>query len=106
MVQISLFLFGKPSWEMEVENGRATPEMLRAKAVELKSRLERAAEIFEKLISNGWDLEELYGAVYSLEFYKRISKEEARTELLELGIGLDEVGIVELEHDEYDEEMW
>jgi len=98
--EVSVWLFGKPSMEMEIEGGKATPKMLREKGAELKERLERAAEILEKLDANGWELAEAYGAVYSLDFYKPISVEEAKKELKSLGISLDEVHVRELEEEE------
>jgi hypothetical protein len=36
VTEISIWLFGKPSFEMNIEGGSATPKMLREKAVELK----------------------------------------------------------------------
>ena len=74
-------------------------KMLREKAVELKKRLERAAEIFEKLEANGWELTESYGAVYSLDFYKNISEKQAKQELQKMGIDPEEVNIREIEEE-------
>jgi len=88
---------------MEIEGGKATPEMLREKGKELKERLEKAAEVLGKLLKNGWELVEGYGALYSLELTKEISLEEAREELLTLGIDPDEVNLEEFE-DEFEEE--
>jgi len=98
--EVSIWLFSKPSAEMAIEGGKATPKMLREKAVELKERLERAAEILEKLLANGWEQTEVYGAVYALYLTKDISVEEAKQELLKLGINPDEVNVEELEVEE------
>lgn len=100
VVEVSVYLFGKPSWEMGIEGGNATPKMLREKGDELRDRLRRAADILEKLDGRGWDLAEAYGSVYSLDFTKDVSLEEAERELEEFGIGLDEVSVRELELDE------
>jgi len=100
VTEVSVLLFLKPSDEMEIEGGKATPKMLREKAKELKERLERAAEILEKLKANGWKLSEAYGSVYTLDFYKDISEEEAKRELKKMGIDLKEVSIRELEEEE------
>lgn len=93
--EVSIHLFGKPSVEMDIEGGNATPGMLREKASELKERLERAAEILEKLQANGWDLAEAYGSVYSLDLFKDVTPGEARKELNGLGIALKEIDIRE-----------
>lgn len=98
--EVSVHLFGKPSWEMDIEGGKATSQMLREKAVELKERLERAAEIFEKLEANGWSLAKVYGSVYSLDFCKDVTLEEARTELSGLGVNLEEIDVREVEDEE------
>jgi ribosomal protein L9 len=100
VTEVSILLFLKPSDEMEIEGGKATPKMLREKAQELKERLERAAEILEKLKANGWELSEAYGSIYTLDFYKDISEKEARRELKRIGIDPKEVSIRELEEEE------
>jgi hypothetical protein len=102
-VEASVWLFGKPSDEMNIEGGKATPKMLREKGAELKGRLERAAEILEKLDANGWSMAEVYGSVYSLDFYKDVSLEEAKRELKGLGIGPEEMSLRELEEEEVEE---
>jgi hypothetical protein len=102
--EVSVLLFLKPSDEMEIEGGKATPKMLREKARELKERLERAADIFEKLEADGWELSEAYGSVYSLDFYKDVSEEEAKRELEKIGVAPEEVSIRELEEEEEEAE--
>jgi hypothetical protein len=105
VTEISIWLFGKPSFEMNIEGGSATPKMLREKAVELKKRLERAAEIFEELDRNGWELAECYGSVYDLSFAKNINEIQAKEELKMLGINPEEVNILQLEdEDQYEDE--
>ena len=101
--EISIWLFGKPSHEMAIEGGNATPKMLREKAVELKERLERAAEIFEALDRNGWELAECYGSVYELIFTKDITEMQTNEELKRLGINPEEINILELEYEDEDE---
>lgn len=84
VTRISLFLFGKPSWEgLKVEAGELTPQDLRDKAKELKERLERLGDVLEKLENNGW---EQLGGLYSLMLSKEISKEEAKAELQRIGV--------------------
>ena len=101
VVRLSIPLFGKPSWEMNIEGGNATPKMLREKAAELKERLERAADALEKLDMNGWDLEEAYGSIYSLDLYKDVTIDEAKKELKQLGL---EYLIENLEEEELEED--
>jgi len=96
-VEISIYLFGKPSWEMNIEGGKATPQMLRAKGEELKVRLYEAADVLEKLLKNGWTLVEAYGALYDLQLYKDITLKEAREELKKLGINPEEYHLEEIE---------
>jgi len=45
VTEVSVLLFLKPSDEMKIEGGKATPKMLREKAREPKERLERAQSI-------------------------------------------------------------
>ena len=52
-VEVDLFLFGKPEWEMNMEEVSASE--IREKGEELKERLNRIAEIMEKLEGAGWE---------------------------------------------------
>lgn len=93
MAEISLWLFGKPEWEIDTE--KATPKGLRKLGVELKERLEETAGVLEKLQKNGW---ENAGGLYDLFMFKDISKKEAQAELRKLGIkGIE---VMETEEDE------
>jgi len=98
-VEISIYLFGKPSWEMNIEGGKATPQMLREKGDELKVRLYGAADVLEKLLKNGWTLAEAYGTLYVLQLYKNVTLEEAREELKKLGIDPEEYYLDEMEEE-------
>ncbi len=94
MAEISLYLFGKPEWELDLD--KAEPEEFRRFADSLRERLYRAAEIIEKLDKNGW---ERSGALYDICFYKKVKREDAERELKELGIKEDEIYLLEEEEE-------
>ena len=96
---MDLFLFGKPEWEMNIEEVSASE--IREKGEELRERLHRIAEIMEKLENAGW--ERAGASLYSISFYKDIAIEDAKEELRQLGIDPEEVGLIEIE--EEDEEI-
>jgi len=95
-VEVDLFLFGKPEWEMNMEEVSASE--IREKGEELRERLNRIAEIMEKLEGAGW--ERAGASLYSISFYKDIAIEDAKEELRQLGIDPEEVGLMEIEEDE------
>lgn len=96
LVTVSVFLFGKPAWEIEgLEGSPVDLELLSAIAScgqELSRRLARAAELGKKLVVKGW---EGYGLLYEVEFYKEVTLKDAEEELKGLGIEADEVSIRE-----------
>ncbi len=100
LVTVSVFLFGKPAWEIEgLEGSPVDLELLSAIAScgqELSRRLTRAAELGKKLVVKGW---EGYGLLYDVEFYKSVTLKDAEEELKGLGIEPDEVSIREEEDD-------
>ena len=96
LVTVSIFLFGKPAWEIEgLEGSPVGAELLDAITScgeELERRLARAAELGRKLVVSGW---EGYGLLYDIEFYKTSTLEDAEEEMKALGIEPDEVSIRE-----------
>lgn len=100
LVTVSIFLFGKPAWEIEGMEGTPVDfELLGAVAscgAGLAKRLARAAEMGRKMVANGW---EGYGLTYEVVFYKGLTLREAEEELKSMGIKPDEVAIRE-ERDE------
>jgi hypothetical protein len=98
LVTVSVFLFGKPAWEIEgLEGSPVDLELLNAIAScgqELGRRLARAAELGKKLVVKGW---EGYGLLYDVEFYKSVTLKDAEEELKGLGIEPDEVSMREEE---------
>ena len=95
---VSIHLFLKPSWEMDIEGiDYIDPKILRRKGDELRKRLHAVAEIVEKLQSDGWSMIPGYGASCDLEFVWGGDSESAERRLIELGIEPDEVGIQDVE---------
>lgn len=96
LVTVSVFLFGKPAWEIErLEGSPVDIELLAAVAAcgqELAKRLGRAAEVGRKLVAGGW---EGTGLLYDIEFYKEVALKDAEEELKRMGIEPDEVSIRE-----------
>lgn len=103
LVTVSVFLFGKPAWEIDrLEGSPVDFELLEAIAScgqELRVRLARAAELGRRLVERGW---EGYGLLYDVEFYKSLTLKDAEEELKALGIEPDEVSIRE-ENEESDD---
>jgi hypothetical protein len=101
LVTVSVFLFGKPAWEIErLEGSPVDLELLNEVAScgkELCKRLARAAELGRKLVERGW---EGVGLLYDIDFYKSVSLRDAEEELKALGIEPDEVAIREEPEDD------
>ncbi len=105
VARLSIFLFGKPAWELErLEGGDVDISLIDEIAGlgdKLKTRLTRVAQIARKLLNNGW---EGYGLLYDMDFCKEVSLESAQEELRSLGIGEDEIALEKEENDDSDEE--
>ncbi len=101
MINISLWLYGKPSWGMPIE-GKAyiNPKIIRESGDDLRNHLHNVADILEKLQSSGWKMSESYGSIYALELHKNTTKKEAQKELKTLKINIDDINIEELEDEE------
>lgn len=106
MTTIILFLYGKPSLDMDIEGKTyINPNIFRKRGEELKEHLRSVADSLEKLQAAGWKVSEGYGAIYALELYKEITKTEAKKELKRLKISLEQVSLDEYEDEgESDEE--
>ena len=101
MFEINIWLFGKPAWEMEIEGVEINPDLLRIKAIELKERLETAADIIEKLQLAGYEVTGcLYDAVCSIDMKE---EDDIRDFLSGLDISLDDVSLYEMS--EFDEDF-
>jgi hypothetical protein len=96
LVTVSIFLFGKPAWEIErLEGSPVDLELLGEVAScgrDISARLARVAELGKKLVERGW---EGVGLLYDIDFYKSVSLRDAEEELKVLGIEPDEVSIRE-----------
>lgn len=98
MIEIHLWLYGKPSWDLEIEGKKhIDPGLLKAHVSFLKAHLDKTAELLEKLQKAGWLVAESYGAIYSLTLYKRTTKIKAQKELIQLGIKQEEVTLEQAE---------
>lgn len=96
MIEIRIGLYGKPSWDMELEGkDYLDPNILRNQGITLKEHLHEVASIVEKLQSNDWQYVECYGAIYDVVFCKDISRDDAKKELKQLKIGLTSVNLEE-----------
>lgn len=103
MINISIPLYGKPSWDMKIEGKNfLNPKILKEQGDYLKEHPYKIADILHKLQSSGWVLCECYGSIYSLDLYKKNIKteEEAERELNKLGIKSDKIDIIEFENEE------
>jgi hypothetical protein len=95
---LSLWLFGKPAWEIERLEGsevdvRLLDEIARH-GEEMSKWLKHVSEIGRKLLNAGW---EGCGLLYDLDFFKDTSLEEAKAELKRLGIDETDVSLMEEE---------
>lgn len=98
MVEISIWLFGKPAWEMDIEGQEITSGvMFEEKAKELYDRLVEVSVVVEKLLTKEWSIS---GALYDLYARKDISEEEAKKELKSLDLNPDDFTFMEFEDEE------
>ncbi len=100
-VTLSVFLFGKPAWEIEdLEGGELTPELInqiKNTGDKIKNGLDQTAGVLTKLLTNGWNGS---GGLYDVNLYKDITLEEARRELTKLGIDPDDANLMEDEDED------
>ncbi|MDI6591637.1 MAG: hypothetical protein QME61_01740 [Patescibacteria group bacterium] len=91
-------LYYKPGPDMDIEGKENfDPNILREHGKFLKEDLESIADQLEKLKKAGWSY---CGGLYDVMCSKDISVEEAKKELKELGIEIDEDNLMELEEEE------
>ncbi|MBS3112182.1 hypothetical protein J4459_02875 [Candidatus Woesearchaeota archaeon] len=84
MANISIFLFGRPSWELPLLGGEIISGIIfKELGEELGERLHIIGSVVDKLIDFGWKCN---GGYYDIWLYKEISNEEARIELEKLGL--------------------
>ena len=98
--RLSLWLFGKPAWEIEDLEGEVDFRVLEKVQVlgkELQGRLHWVSIIGKELLRRGWDA---YGTLYDIDFYKHVSIEDAKKDLKELGLDAEVVGLEEEDLDE------
>jgi hypothetical protein len=96
---VSIHLFLNPSLEMDIKGvGYIAPGMLRQKGDELRERLYAAAEIVDKLQSDGWPMMPGSGVICDLEFVWEGNSKSAEKRLIELGIDPADVSVEEVEN--------
>jgi hypothetical protein len=97
-VLANVWLFGKPGQELN-EGSEVTAAEIRELAQCLAERLQRVADIVDKMTGAGWDAQMcLYDVVLSHPYVR--TEADARTRLDDLGIDPDEVCLMELEDED------
>lgn len=92
-VNISLPLFGGPGHELD-EGAPVSGPQLRALGAQLNERLQRAADTVDKLGAAGWSTRvALFDIVVACKGVE--TAEEARRQLLQLGLDVDQFVIIE-----------
>jgi len=99
MATINIYLFGKPSWELDLEQelDKTFVDELSELRENLYDRLSIAGISIETLFKAGW---EAYGTLYDVEMCKDITTEEAKKELKELELEYLIENVNEYEDDE------
>ena len=94
MIDLCVFLFGKPEWMMDLE--KAKPKDFEALGKDIYVWMKRVKVIVEILENNGW---ERSAGLYDLSFYKGIALKEAKKELKDFKVSLEEVDLHEFEEE-------
>ena len=96
MIELNIHLFGKPDWEINIEEAKA--EEFQALGEELKERLLRISHYIKVLEEKGW---ERSAGLYDIVFFKDITKKQAERELKMLQVNTEDVHL-----EEWDEREW
>lgn len=99
MINLSIYLYGKPEWNLGNTQDSLSPKLIRKHAEDLHQHLNEVAKTIEKLQTADWSCDL---ALYSLELYKGITKKQAEQELKKLKIDPDLVNLMECEEEEED----
>ena len=100
-VVLTLTLFGKPGMELE-EGAAVTAQQLRDLGRDLLARLDKAADIVEKLTGAGWEAQMALYHISLVHPYIH-SSTQAVQKLLDLGIDPEDVDIDEWEEEDGEE---
>lgn len=95
MIEIRVWLYGKPSWDMPIEGiNSITSDAIRNRAKELCNHLLSVADILEKLNNQGWKVS---GDIYTLTFFKdkEVSKEEIISILKDISISKENIEVID-----------
>lgn len=102
MVSISIWLFGKPEWEISDKMDITKSQTFKDLGNELKARMDEKGEIIDKLVADGWNLELcLYDIHACRDGLKTIDVEN---HLKGLGIDPDMVSVNEFYNEDWDED--
>lgn len=97
MVEFSLMLYYKPGPDMGIEGKENfDPEILKKHGEFLKRDLAQIADWLKKLRKAGWSYS---GGLYDVICYKDISLKEAKKELRQLGIDINEDNLIDLKEE-------
>ena len=103
MVSLSVYLFGKPAWE--VDEDRVNRQVLRELGVDLKNRLDEVADITDKLLTNDWKSEMGLYDVYFNNNDLNLTQDDLEEYLKGIGVDPEEVSMDDLEdEDDFDDE--
>ena len=100
MIELSLYLWGKPSWVLPLEGKRSIdPALIRQRGMKIKAHLSRVASIVQKLQTQGWKMAECYGSVYHLSFYhpEVQTLDAAQEQMTRLRIRQEDIELIEVE---------
>lgn len=103
--QIDIHLFGKPSWELDLEDFEITKKLsdeLVTLGDSLQERLHESSFIINKLLDNGWSGS---GALYDIMLWKQQNKKITLAELKVLEINPKSIEIREEDEDDEQQEQ-
>lgn len=99
MITVSMWIYGKPSWDIEIEYlSSIDSDIIRIQAEKIHTRLNKIADNIDILQEKGFTLIETSGAIYALDYYipselDAIDLDELRQKMKKWGVKLDVVNI-------------
>lgn len=85
MVELEIWLYGKPSWDMLFNGVIIRPALLRRRAKTLSKHLYRAADLLELFLRHGWQCR---GTDYALRLFHKDVRDIQRALSALRGIGV------------------
>ena|SRR3989344_8395497 len=97
MIVISIWLYGKPSWDLPIEGTMFfDPKVFVEHGYYLMKHLSEVSKMLKVLQENGWTALETYGELYCLDLFKEATLSEALMEIHELKIPLNKLDFEEI----------